>query len=66
MTSRSVKLLERVSNVEEPESRDTWWTELRMEVRSHMRAMSCNAVLGYSETTTIWLAHSSLILFYRS
>lgn len=51
--ARSVKLLERVQNLEEPETRDTWWTELRMEIRSHARTLGCNAVLGYSESTTI-------------
>ncbi|XP_059621362.1 C2 domain-containing protein 5 [Phlebotomus argentipes] len=51
--SRSVKLLERVPNPDEPETRDSWWTELRMEIRSHARALGCNVVLGYSETTTI-------------
>lgn len=35
--ARSVKLLERVPNPEEPETRDFWWTELRMEIRSHVR-----------------------------
>ncbi|XP_055679157.1 C2 domain-containing protein 5 [Lutzomyia longipalpis] len=51
--SRSVKLLERVPNPDEPECRDSWWTELRMEIRSHARALGCNVVLGYLETTTI-------------
>uniref|UniRef100_A0A6B2EF72 Putative ca2+-dependent phospholipid-binding protein n=1 Tax=Phlebotomus kandelakii TaxID=1109342 RepID=A0A6B2EF72_9DIPT len=51
--SRSVKLLERVPNPDEPETRDSWWTELRMEIRSHARALGCNVVLGYAETTTI-------------
>ncbi|XP_065349897.1 C2 domain-containing protein 5 isoform X3 [Cloeon dipterum] len=49
--ARSVKLLER--NTEEPESRDLWWHELRMEVRSHARALACNVVLGYREESTI-------------
>ena len=49
----SVKLLERISNLDEPESRDAWWTEIRMEIRSHARAMGCNVVLGYSEQTSI-------------
>lgn len=49
--SRSVKLLEH--NAEEPESRDLWWHELRMEVRSHARALACNVVLGYREESTI-------------
>lgn len=51
--ARSVKLLERVANPDEPESRDNFWTELRMEIRSHARALGCNVVLGYSESTTI-------------
>lgn len=51
--ARSVKLLERVPNPDEPETRDTWWTELRMEIRSHARALGCNVVLGYTEITSI-------------
>ncbi|KAJ9600683.1 hypothetical protein L9F63_026180, partial [Diploptera punctata] len=42
VSSRSVKLLERITNLEEPETRDAWWTEIRMEVRSHARALGCN------------------------
>ncbi|XP_034253611.1 C2 domain-containing protein 5 isoform X2 [Thrips palmi] len=53
VSSRSVKLLERITNLEEPETRDTWWKELRMEVRSHARALGCNVVLGYAEHTSI-------------
>lgn len=53
ISARSVKLLERITNLDEPESRDSWWTELRMEVRSHARAIGCNVVLGYSEHTSI-------------
>jgi hypothetical protein len=53
VSSRSVKLLERITNLEEPETRDAWWTEIRMEVRSHARALGCNVVLGYSESTSI-------------
>jgi len=58
--SRSVKLLEH--NTEEPESRDLWWHELRMEVRSHARALACNVVLGYREESTIRF-HISSFLF---
>lgn len=54
VNAKSVKLLERMSNMEEPESRDAWWSELRLEMRSHARALSCNVVLGYSEHTAIW------------
>ncbi|XP_031621264.1 C2 domain-containing protein 5 isoform X3 [Contarinia nasturtii] len=51
--ARSVKLLERVPNPDEPGERDFWWTELRMEIRSHARALGCNVVLGYTEITSI-------------
>lgn len=54
VSARSVKRLEIISNVDEPESRDTWWSELRMEIRSHARSLNCNAVLGYSESSSIW------------
>ncbi|XP_014215544.1 uncharacterized protein LOC106644517 [Copidosoma floridanum] len=53
VSARSVKLLERISNLEEPEGRDSWWTEIRMEVRSHARALACNVVIGYREETSI-------------
>ncbi|KAH1023118.1 hypothetical protein HUJ04_012388 [Dendroctonus ponderosae] len=53
ISARSVKLLERILNVDEPESRDIWWSEIRMEIRSHARSLNCNAVLGYTELTTI-------------
>ncbi|KAJ8667412.1 hypothetical protein QAD02_009075 [Eretmocerus hayati] len=53
VSARSVKLLERVNNLEEPEGRDSWWTEIRMEVRSHARALACNVVIGYREETSI-------------
>lgn len=51
--ARSVKLLEKVANPDEPETRDYWWKELRMEIRSHARALGCNVVLAYTEITTI-------------
>lgn len=54
VSARSVKLLARISNIEEPETRDAWWTELRVEIKSHMRALACNAVLNYVENTSIW------------
>ncbi len=54
VSARSVKLLDRISNPEEPETRDAWWTELRIEIKSHMRALACNAVLNYAESTSIW------------
>ncbi|CAD7093400.1 unnamed protein product [Hermetia illucens] len=53
VAARSVKLLERVPNPDEPEVRDSWWKEIRMEVRSHARSLGCNVVLGYTEVTAI-------------
>ncbi|CAB0002324.1 unnamed protein product [Nesidiocoris tenuis] len=49
VSARGVKLL----GVDEAETRDSWWTELRLEVRSHARALSCNAVIAYTEHTTV-------------
>ncbi|XP_039297493.1 C2 domain-containing protein 5 isoform X2 [Nilaparvata lugens] len=51
--ARSVKLIERMNNMEEPVCRDSWWTEIRKEVRTHCRALGCNVVLNYTESTTI-------------
>jgi hypothetical protein len=53
VAARSVKLLERLPNPDEPETRKNWWQELRMEIRSHCRSLGCNVVLGYRESTTI-------------
>ncbi|XP_071520258.1 C2 domain-containing protein 5 isoform X3 [Panulirus ornatus] len=53
VSARSVKLLDRPHTPEEVETRDNWWTQLRMEIRSHARALACNVVLGYEEFTTI-------------
>ena len=39
---------------DEPETRDSWWREIRTEIRSHAKALGCHAVVGYSESTTIW------------
>ncbi|MCP6726231.1 hypothetical protein NL526_29660, partial [Klebsiella pneumoniae] len=39
--------------VEETGARDTWWLELRREMRSHMRALGCSVLLGYSEHTSL-------------
>nr|KAG5702953.1 hypothetical protein BaRGS_034726 [Batillaria attramentaria] len=53
VSARSVKLLDKIHNPEEPETRDMWWGEIRTEIRSHARSMNCHAVLGYIEQTTI-------------
>ncbi|XP_071837448.1 C2 domain-containing protein 5-like isoform X2 [Apostichopus japonicus] len=54
VTARSVKLLDRIHNPDESETRDVWWTEIRTEIRAHASAMGCNAVVGYKETTSIF------------
>lgn len=53
VSAKSVKLLDKIHNPEEPETRDAWWIEIRTEIRSHCRAMGCHAVIGYSEETSI-------------
>nr|XP_034317542.1 C2 domain-containing protein 5-like isoform X2 [Crassostrea gigas] len=53
VSAKSVKLLDKIHNPEEPETRDAWWTEIRTEIRTHCRTMGCHAVLGYTEHTTI-------------
>ncbi|KAJ8245625.1 hypothetical protein GJAV_G00272750 [Gymnothorax javanicus] len=53
VSARSVKLLDRIHNPDEPETRDAWWEEIRQEIKSHTRALGCHAVVGYSESTSI-------------
>uniref|UniRef100_A0A8C6R7S8 C2 domain-containing protein 5 n=1 Tax=Nannospalax galili TaxID=1026970 RepID=A0A8C6R7S8_NANGA len=53
VSARSVKLLDRIHNPDEPETRDAWWAEIRQEIKSHAKALGCHAVLGYSESTSI-------------
>ncbi|XP_030586734.1 C2 domain-containing protein 5 isoform X4 [Archocentrus centrarchus] len=53
VSARSVKLLDRIHNPDEPETRDAWWEEIRQEIKSHARALGCHAVVGYSESTSI-------------
>uniref|UniRef100_A0A3B3D7W8 C2 domain-containing protein 5 n=1 Tax=Oryzias melastigma TaxID=30732 RepID=A0A3B3D7W8_ORYME len=53
VSARSVKLLDRIHNPDEPETRDAWWEEIRQEIKSHAKALGCHAVVGYSENTNI-------------
>lgn len=48
-----MKLLDRIHNPDEPETRDAWWAEIRQEIKSHAKALGCHAVVGYSESTSI-------------
>ena len=49
----SVKLLDQITSDEESETRDCWWLELRREIRAHAKALNCNTVLGYSESSRV-------------
>eukprot|EP00116_Pleurobrachia_bachei_P003562 sb/3463824/ len=54
VTSRSVRLLDKLESMpEESDSRDKLWMEIRKEIKTHMKSLCCNAVIGYSETSTI-------------
>jgi len=54
VSAKSVKLLEELDDREDGDMRETWWTEIRQEVRSHARALGCNVIVGYQERTVIW------------
>uniref|UniRef100_A0A673G1V1 C2 domain-containing protein 5 n=1 Tax=Sinocyclocheilus rhinocerous TaxID=307959 RepID=A0A673G1V1_9TELE len=62
VSARSVKLLDRIHNPDEPETRDAWWEEIRQEIKSHAKALGCHAVVGYSESTSIWYLNTHTIL----
>ncbi|CAH0596171.1 unnamed protein product [Chrysodeixis includens] len=47
--ARSVKL----ADGGEGALRAAWWAELRTELRAHARALRCNAVIAYTDTTAI-------------
>lgn len=53
VSARSVKLLEKAAEKDEIETRDSWFNELRMEIRGHAKSLGCNVILGYSESTTV-------------
>ncbi|KAG0293774.1 hypothetical protein BGZ98_002044 [Dissophora globulifera] len=49
VSARSVKLIDN----DDVETRDTWWNELRDEIKSHARVLGCSHVIGYQEVATI-------------
>ncbi|XP_076811783.1 C2 domain-containing protein 5-like isoform X2 [Clavelina lepadiformis] len=55
VNAHSVKLLEKIhtGNSEDVETRDSWWNELRQEIKGHCHALACNAVIGYTEHASI-------------
>jgi hypothetical protein len=54
VTARSIKVIPRVrSDNQNQQIRDSWWSEVREEIRSHARFMNCQFVIGYTESATI-------------
>jgi len=53
VTVRAVKLLHKIENPDDPDTRDAWWNEIRDEIRSHASSLGHTAVIGYNETTSI-------------
>jgi hypothetical protein len=54
VTARSVKYLGNLaSKLSDQETRDSWWSELRDEIRSHAKILCCTHVVGYLEASTI-------------
>jgi C2 domain len=54
VTARSVKYLGNLaSKLSDQETRDSWWTELRDEIRTHAKTLCCTHIIGYLEASTI-------------
>jgi C2 domain len=54
VTARCVKYLGNLaSKISDQETRDSWWSELRDEIRSHAKILCCSHVVGYLEASTI-------------
>jgi len=55
VTARSIKYLGNLaSKLSDQETRDSWWQELRAEIRSHAKVLCCTHVIGYLEAVTIY------------
>ncbi|CAI5707547.1 unnamed protein product [Peronospora effusa] len=54
VSARSVKYLGKLAtNLADQETRDSWWLELREEIRAHAQSLQCPFVIGYTESCTI-------------
>ena len=49
VSARSVKIIN-----EKTTERDTWWQELREEIKKHAVFLDCNHVMGYLEINYIY------------
>jgi len=54
VAARSVKVVGQEGKQERAvEVHDSWWNELREEIKTHARSLSCCHVIGYTETASI-------------
>ncbi|CAI5746879.1 unnamed protein product [Peronospora destructor] len=50
VSARSVKYLGKLqTKLADQETRDSWWLELREEIRAHAQSLQCPFVIGYTE-----------------
>lgn len=53
--AKSVKFLGKLeTTLSDQETRESWWEELREDIRKHAKTLCCTHVVGYSETCTIY------------
>jgi len=53
--AKSVKFLGKLETTQsDQETRESWWEELREDIRKHAKTLCCTHVVGYSETCTIY------------
>ncbi|KAG6964221.1 hypothetical protein JG688_00007803 [Phytophthora aleatoria] len=51
VSARSVKYLGKLATkLADQETRDSWWLELREEIRAHAQSLQCPFVIGYTES----------------
>ncbi|CAI5711443.1 unnamed protein product [Peronospora destructor] len=54
VSAHSVKYLGKLATkLADQETRDSWWLELREEIRAHAQSLQCPFVIGYTESCTI-------------
>lgn len=53
VSARSVKLIVSMKKSQLAKQIDTWWNELREEIKSHARTLECTHVIGYEEIVEI-------------
>jgi C2 domain len=61
VTARAVKYLGNLASSDQ-ETRDSWWSELRDEIRAHARIVCCTHVIGYLEASYVRFAVSFCLL----